>query len=194
MNMLGRLGVPRLLARSNFPAARWYAAVNGNEAFVKPTRIVNFLPGKQFEISQRAADRLNSIYKESNEVLRIKVESGGCHGFQYNLKLVPDSEIQKSIQELEKDKLQLESQEDESKNEGEEEEDFDDDFESNKDVIFVLPGNGAKVVLDESTLNILDKTILTYTTELIGSTFKIEGGNMKSSCGCGSSFDVEANQ
>ncbi|GAV53406.1 hypothetical protein ZYGR_0AI06900 [Zygosaccharomyces rouxii] len=189
--MLGRLGASRLLARSSCLTARWYAAMSANEALVKPARIVNFLPGKQFEISQRAADRLNSIYKESKEVLRIKVESGGCHGFQYNLKLIPDSQVQRSIHELENDKRQEGAAEAEDEAEAE---DFDEDFESNKDVIFVLPGNGAKVVLDESTLNILNKTTLTYTTELIGSTFKIEGGNMKSSCGCGSSFDVEANQ
>lgn len=190
--MLGRLGVSRLCAKSSLPSARWYAALNANEAIVKPTRIVNFLPGKQFEISQRAADRLNSIYDESKEVLRVKVASGGCHGFQYDLKLIPDSQVQRSLQELEDDKRKQEGAE-KSGNEAELE-DFDEDFESNKDVIFVLPGNGAKVVLDESTLSILNKTILTYTTELIGSTFKIEGGNMKSSCGCGSSFDVEANQ
>ena len=146
--MLGRLGASRLLARSSFISARWYAALNANEALVKPARIVNFLPGKQFEISQRAADRLNAIYKESKEVLRIKVESGGCHGFQYNLNLIPDSQVQRSIQELENNnKAQKEGEE-----EDEEDEDFDEDFESNKDVIFVLPGIGAKVVLDESSL------------------------------------------
>lgn len=190
--MLGRLGASRLLAKPSIITARWYAAANANEALVKPAKILNLLPGKQFEVSQRAADRLNVIYNESREVLRIKVESGGCHGFQYNLKLIPDSQVQRSIRELENDKrAQAEAGADA---EEAEEEDFDEDFESNKDVVFFLPGDGAKVVLDESTLNILNNTMLTYTTELIGSTFKIAGGNLKSSCGCGSSFDVEASR
>lgn len=161
---------------------------------MKPLKVLNPLPGKHFDISQRAADRLETIYKDSQEVLRIKVESGGCHGFQYNLKLIPDSQIQRSITELEEAKKPKKGTAKNDAQDEDEEEFDDDDFEQNKDVIFVLPGSGAKVVLDESTLKILNKTTLTYTTELIGSTFKIAGGNMKSSCGCGSSFDVEANQ
>lgn len=75
--------------------------------------------------------------------------------------------------------------------EKEDDEDFDDDLSENKEVVFVLPEDGGKVVVDENSLKILDQTTLTYSSELIGSTFKITGGNMKSSCGCGSSFDVE---
>ncbi|SJM87506.1 related to Iron-sulfur assembly protein 2 [Zygosaccharomyces bailii] len=191
--MIGRLGVYKFLTRSSTISSRWYAATSAGESLVQPLKVVNPIPGKHFDISQRAADRLETIYKDSREVLRVKVESGGCHGFQYNLKLIPDSQIQRLIADLEKGNKQNRTETDQH-NAGEDEEFEDDDFEQNKDVIFVLPGSGAKVVLDESTLKILNKTTLTYTTELIGSTFKIAGGNMKSSCGCGSSFDVEASQ
>ncbi|AQZ14225.1 ISA2 (YPR067W) [Zygosaccharomyces parabailii] len=189
--MIGRLGVSKFLTRSSIISSRWYAATSAGESLVQPLKVLNPIPGKHFDISQRAADRLEAIYKDSREVLRVKVESGGCHGFQYNLKLIPDSQIQRSIADLKKGNKRTDTDQHHT---GENEEFEDDDFEQNKDVIFVLPGSGAKVVLDESTLRILNKTILTYTTELIGSTFKIAGGNMKSSCGCGSSFDVEASQ
>lgn len=191
--MIGRLGVSKFLTRSSIISSRWYAATSAGESLVQPLKVLNPMPGKHFDISQRAADRLEAIYKDSREVLRVKVESGGCHGFQYNLKLIPDSQIQRSIADFEKGNKQSRTETDQD-NAGEDEEFEDDDYEQNKDVIFVLPGSGAKVVLDESTLKILNKTTLTYTTELIGSTFKIAGGNMKSSCGCGSSFDVEASQ
>lgn len=44
----------------------------------------------QLDLTDRAVDRLNQIAKEENNpdvALRVNVESGGCHGFQYNLEL-----------------------------------------------------------------------------------------------------------
>ncbi|KAL8243634.1 hypothetical protein R6Q59_009892 [Mikania micrantha] len=54
-------------------------------------------------------------------------------------------------------------------------------------------GNGnAKVVLDESSLELLKGSTVDFTTELIGSQFKIVGNpRATSSCGCGTSFDIE---
>lgn len=156
-----------------------------NELLVKPERIINQPSGSQILISEAAFKRLSAIYRESKEVLKISVESGGCHGFQYNMKLLPDSQVEK---ELADHATSTHS----GTEKATDDDDFEDDFEDNKEVVFVLPKNGGKVVIDENSLKILNKTTLTYSTELIGSTFKISGGNLKSSCGCGSSFDVDS--
>ena len=89
--------------------------------------------------------------------LRVTVESGGCHGFQYLMSLTDIAKI---------------SPEDDTV------------FESND-------GTGAKVVMDEPSLELLKGSRVDYTSELIGSQFKIEGNPAASStCGCGTSFDI----
>lgn len=58
-------------------------------------------------------------------------------------------------------------------------------FESND-------GSGAKVVMDEPSLELLKGSKVDFTMELIGSQFKIVGNPAAtSSCGCGTSFDVK---
>jgi iron-sulfur cluster assembly accessory protein len=50
----------------------------------------------------------------------------------------------------------------------------------------------AEVVMDSASLELLRGSKVDFTTELIGSQFKIVGNpRAKSSCGCGTSFDVE---
>ncbi|KAL3467045.1 hypothetical protein BJX64DRAFT_248753, partial [Aspergillus heterothallicus] len=52
-------------------------------------------------------------------------------------------------------------------------------------------GGDAKVVMDEPSLELLSGSTVDYTTELIGSQFKIvDNPRATSSCGCGTSFDV----
>lgn len=52
------------------------------------------------------------------------------------------------------------------------------------------PG-AAKVVMDEPSLELLSGSTVDYTTELIGSQFKIvDNPRATSNCGCGTSFDV----
>lgn len=54
-------------------------------------------------------------------------------------------------------------------------------------------GSGAKVVLDEPSLELLKGSKVDYTMELIGSQFKIvDNPAATSSCGCGTSFDIKA--
>ena len=49
----------------------------------------------------------------------------------------------------------------------------------------------AMVVMDEPSLELLKGSSVDYTMELIGSQFKVTGiPGAKSSCGCGTSFDV----
>ena len=47
-----------------------------------------------------------------------------------------------------------------------------------------------RVVIDETSLNILDGSELDYVEELIGSDFKINNPNAVSGCGCGQSFAI----
>ena len=101
------------------------------------------------------------MVKEANPqlALRVTVESGGCHGFQYLMSLTNTSSIS-----AEDDTL----------------------FEAGD-------GSGAKVVLDEPSLELLKGSKIDYTMELIGSQFKVVGNPAAtSSCGCGTSFDIKA--
>lgn len=98
---------------------------------------------------------------ESNPdlALRVSVESGGCHGFQYLMSLTNVSSLSP-----EEDTV----------------------FEDNG-------GSGAKIVMDEPSLELLKGSQVDYTMELIGSQFKIVGNPAAtSSCGCGTSFDIKA--
>ncbi|KAK2737367.1 hypothetical protein FQN57_007545 [Myotisia sp. PD_48] len=130
-------------------------------------------------ISPRAAKRLRQITEPEPtsstpfkgtpyDHLRITVTSGGCHGFQYLMSLEPVDKI-----------------------------------DSEEDTVFEVPpeqtpesenavGQGqAKVVMDSASLELLSGSTVDYTTELIGSQFKIvDNPRATSSCGCGTSFDV----
>jgi iron-sulfur cluster assembly accessory protein len=54
------------------------------------------------------------------------------------------------------------------------------------------PPGKAEVVMDQPSLELLKGSTVDFTTELIGSSFKIVGNpRAKSSCGCGTSFDID---
>ena len=116
-------------------------------------------------ITPRAAHRLQTISetdKNPGLALRVTVESGGCHGFQYLMSLVSTSDIDASEDTL---------------------------FENEE----AARGGEykAKVVIDEPSLELLKGSSIDYTMELIGSQFKVTGiPGAKSSCGCGTSFDI----
>jgi iron-sulfur cluster assembly accessory protein len=111
-----------------------------------------------------------------NLALRIQVESGGCHGFQYLMSLTtlppvePFSSNGAKSEETKVGKL-------------------DED-----DTVFAADdGSGAKVVMDGPSLELLKGSKIDFTTELIGSQFKIVDNPLAtSSCGCGTSFDIKA--
>lgn len=127
------------------------------------TKLTNAFKSEQgdvlrVKISQQAADKLNKIKmddKNSEQVLRVGVESGGCHGFQYLLSLKNADTI-----DMENDSI----------------------FER----------DGAQVVIDQTSLEILQDSTIDYTTELIGSQFKVvDSPYASSSCGCGTSFSFD---
>ena len=117
-------------------------------------------------ITPRAAHRLRAIAEtdgNSNLALRVSVESGGCHGFQYLMSLV-------NVEDVDGDEDTVFEDEDGATNDG--------DYK-------------AKVVMDEPSLELLNGSSIDYTMELIGSQFKVTGiSGATSSCGCGTSFDI----
>jgi iron-sulfur cluster assembly accessory protein len=50
--------------------------------------------------------------------------------------------------------------------------------------------NGLKVFVDATSVNYLDGCVVDYVESLDGAGFKFENPNVKSTCGCGSSFNV----
>ena len=59
----------------------------------------------------------------------------------------------------------------------------------NKDDL-VLERDGARVVIDDMSLEFLAGSEIDYTNELIGSAFKIHNPNATAGCGCGTSFSI----
>ena len=116
-----------------------------------------------------------------NLALRIQVESGGCHGFQYLMKLVtlPPTLPQDTPSAGEDDTVAIRKD----------------------DTIFAYTPDdepaavslaSPKIVLDTPSLELLKGSKLDFTMELIGSQFKIvDNPAATSSCGCGTSFDIK---
>ncbi|RDA93719.1 hypothetical protein CP533_0265 [Ophiocordyceps camponoti-saundersi (nom. inval.)] len=129
------------------------------------------------EITPRAATRLSQIKKKDdnpNLALRIQVESGGCHGFQYLISLVnvPGRDAQDWSSTVPKD---------------------DSIFQYYPEAADAMAGQDQPIViLDEPSLELLKGSKVDFTMELIGSQFKIvDNPFATSSCGCGTSFDIK---
>ena len=50
--------------------------------------------------------------------------------------------------------------------------------------------NGARVLVDSTSLELLKGSELDYVEEMVGSSFQVRNPNATSSCGCGNSFSV----
>ncbi|RSL97426.1 hypothetical protein CEP52_010919 [Fusarium oligoseptatum] len=173
---------PKWLWRSNLhaPAVRAFstsAALQQTRAILNPQQDED---GNEMmlEITERAAKRLNKIMEKDgnpNLALRIQVESGGCHGFQYLMSLItlpPKDSPEWSNIVNEDDTIFQYIPEDADPATASEE--------------------GPKVVLDEPSLDLLKGSKVDFTMELIGSQFKIvDNPFATSSCGCGTSFDIK---
>ncbi|KAK4114956.1 hypothetical protein N656DRAFT_473603 [Canariomyces notabilis] len=124
----------------------------------------------RLEITPRAAKRLTEIMAKDHNpylALRIQVESGGCHGFQYLMKLVTLPDSLPSLGEK-------------------------DGGEASPDNTESAATSNAIVILDQPSLELLKGSKVDFTMELIGSQFKIVDNPLAtSSCGCGTSFDIK---
>ena len=63
------------------------------------------------------------------------------------------------------------------------------DSKKNNDLEFEF--NGAKIIIDPKSLNILGDFTLDYHKSLMKSEFKLISDNIKSTCGCGKSFSTK---
>lgn len=150
---------------------------NGTKSFTKltlpaddfaKTKLVHGSTDLTIAITPGARDKLYRIANEdknTDTALKIDVESGGCHGFQYNLDLANLSEVLKD----DADMLVFKR------------------TDGDKGEYGV-----AQLVLNEASLEILQELKIDYTKELIGSQFKVVDSPYTSTeCGCGASFDFD---
>ena len=64
-------------------------------------------------------------------------------------------------------------------------------FEEQKnDDDLLIERDGAAVVVDPTSLELLKGSELDYVEEMVGSSFQVKNPNATSSCGCGNSFSV----
>ncbi|CAA7616983.1 iron-sulfur cluster insertion protein ErpA [Magnetospirillum sp. SS-4] len=49
---------------------------------------------------------------------------------------------------------------------------------------------GIRMVIDQTSLDMLDGSVVDFVEDLVGSSFQIRNPNASSTCGCGSSFSV----
>lgn len=147
--------------------------------------------------------------------LRIQVESGGCHGFQYRMGLVtlpsslsvsePSASAQGNSEASTPNPPSPETEAEMAPSTTTTTEPLQSNI-SEDDTIFAfakddapLEEDGAralaaapKIILDGPSLDLLKGSKLDFTMELIGSQFKIvDNPAATSSCGCGTSFDVK---
>ena len=54
----------------------------------------------------------------------------------------------------------------------------------------VFESNGIKIVVDPISIKYLQNTVIDFSDNLMGGGFSVKNPNAKSTCGCGSSFEV----
>ena len=65
------------------------------------------------------------------------------------------------------------------------------DFENlKKEDDILIEEEKINVVIDETSMELIQNSKIDYVTELIGSSFKITNPQASSSCGCGTSFSI----
>jgi iron-sulfur cluster insertion protein len=62
--------------------------------------------------------------------------------------------------------------------------------EARQDDDLVIERDGAAVLVDSTSLELLKGSELDYVEEMVGSSFQVRNPNATSSCGCGNSFSI----
>ncbi|WP_421998395.1 iron-sulfur cluster insertion protein ErpA [Reyranella sp.] len=62
--------------------------------------------------------------------------------------------------------------------------------EGRNDDDLVIERDGASVLVDSTSLELLKGSELDYVEEMVGSSFQVKNPNATSSCGCGNSFSL----
>ncbi|OTB07225.1 hypothetical protein M426DRAFT_318258 [Hypoxylon sp. CI-4A] len=172
------------------------------------------------EITPRAANKLSQIMtkdKNPNLALRISVESGGCHGFQYLMSLTtlpptlsataaaahsppipPETSADAKTAAAEVvPSTTTSASTTATPSIGEDDTIFEFVKEEAEPEATTQQQQqkdqpSAKIILDGPSLDLLKGSKVDFTMELIGSQFKIvDNPAATSSCGCGTSFDIK---
>jgi Fe-S cluster assembly iron-binding protein IscA len=105
--------------------------------------------------------------------LRLYVDAGGCSGFEYKFELETDDAAEEGISVHDDDN------EDEMTG-----------IDPEDDVVFTK--DGARVVIDKTSLDLLRGSTVDFVQEMIRSSFAVVNNPIsESACGCGSSFAVK---
>lgn len=98
--------------------------------------------------------------------LRLYVDAGGCSGFQYKFLLLSEDDTNPSVDEE------------------------DGTIDPEEDIVYTI--DGARLVIDQTSLELLRGSTIDYVQEMIRSSFAVVNNpNSESACGCGSSFAVK---
>jgi len=99
--------------------------------------------------------------------LRVYVDAGGCSGFQYKFDL--ESEEPSSDSSADEDHAGIDEEDD-----------------------VVFEKDGARVVIDRTSLDLIKGSTVDFVREMIRSSFVVVGNpQSESACGCGSSFAIK---
>ena len=113
-------------------------------------------------IQQLASQRPNP----NSIYLRLYVDAGGCSGFQYKFLLLSEDDTNPSDDEE------------------------DGTIDPDEDIVYTI--DGARLVIDQTSLELLRGSTIDYVQEMIRSSFAVVNNpNSESACGCGSSFAVK---
>ena len=130
-------------------------------------------PQWSLQVTESARKKLLEIRKRENVPysLRVTVMPGGCHGFQVSF----------SLDDIRSKPFQKQPEQQQQQQQHEEEE----------DVRLLEVDSAPLVVVDRTSLELVNGAEIDYVSELIGSTFQLSKiPNAGSGCGCGVSFDL----
>ncbi|SGY97731.1 BQ5605_C035g11422 [Microbotryum silenes-dioicae] len=157
-----------LLFRRNPPSSLRPAPPMGHRTMIIQAQAPT-LPPEDFEPVEEGDDTINLTGQAIQQItraqaqasnpqlaLRVAVESGGCHGYQYKM------QVTDQVQE--------------------------------DDYLFQPPSSAARLVIDSASLPLISGSTIDYATELIGSSFRVQGNphaSDKGGCGCGVSWELK---